>query len=299
MKKIFSIIMACICCVAVLFTVACDSSSSSPSVPDGYKTVDTYNEKTTEQIYTDIMNTINEYNGNFTASTDYTIDVTMTMMDTQIPVEMEMGETIKVADGMFYEFTSLDMTCEQLPSINQTQYAEIWHIDNTAYINNPYNRGAQKVKVDVSWEGLCSKMGLDENAMLNPVYDFSDSSFDKVKFYIDENVEDDDVVAPYFELQIKGDKSAEYTKKNVEKLSNQIDDVSVKVSNIKYQFYMTEDASLDYVGIVYTMTIKGKIQGIAVTYKYEFNGALKFTDVGTTSVTGPLDPGSYVPGFLI
>lgn len=297
MKKFLSILLACISCVAILFTVACDNTNP-PAIPEGYTTVDTYNEKSTEQIYTDIMDYVAVNNTNFTANTVYDIDAIMSMMGTDIPVDVAMTDTIKIANGGFYEHAAMDLTCEMLPDINQSMTAEVWHVNNVAYINNPKNQGARKIKVNITWANLCASLGMDSEKIFNPVYDFTDQSFKNVKFYIDKNADDEVDVDPYFEMQIKGDNAEAFVQDKLDDLAGQIQNVKVSVSTIKYQFFITEEGGLDYIGIVYTMTVKGKINGVDVTYKYNFDGVLTFSNVGSTVVNAPSDASSYVDGYL-
>ncbi len=297
MKKIFRVLLSCFCCVALLFSaVAC---STPPQNPDGYKTVDTYNEKSTEQIYTDIMTYVNEHNNNFTAAVTYDIDINIEMTGVEIPATALMIDTIKVDDGAFYEYASMSLTCESAPNLNQYLFAELWFVDDVAYLNNPRNSGSQKIKVDTDWAEFCEEAGIDSNNVSNPIYDFSDSSFDKVKFYVDKNVEDSKVVDPYFELEISGTRAEEFAAKRISNLGNQIQNPVVKVSTVKYKFYITEEGNLDYVGIIYTLTLTGKIQGFDVSYEYNYDGILEFKDVGTTQVDPPADANDYDEGIFM
>jgi hypothetical protein len=297
MKKFLSILLACISCVAILFTVACDNTNP-PATPEGYTTVDTYNEKSTEQIYTDIIAYVAENNTNFTTNVDYDIDATIEMMGTKIPVQIYLDEIVSISGDSYYNKATMTSVCEDFPGIIPDMWAEVWHVNDVAYINNPKNQGAQKIKVDITWDNLCTRLGIDNDKVFNPVHDFSDVSFENVKFYVDKNVEDTKDVDPYFELQIKGDKAQEFSQDRADQMAGTINDAKVTVSTIKYKFYLTENGGLDYIGINYKMNITGKVQGVDVKYTYDFDGEMKFSNVGSTVVSAPSDASSYVDGYL-
>lgn len=298
MKKWTKALLATVCGVSMFAGVACGDKGGE-SIPEGYTKVETLNDKTTEQTYTEIMSMINENKTNFTSTIDFDSMVTATVQGQTMEIPLKVHCVDKIDGANLYETNHIDMSA--MGSMDMS----VWYLETTveevttgtAYLDI----NGQKTKCDATWGEICATVGLDEAKILNPLYDFSGVSFDDVKFFVDENTEDEEDVAPFFRLIMKGDDAEEYAKTmlsnmGVEDLTEQV--MTIKYSDIEYRFVLTDKGTFDHAEVYYTMTAKMTSEGFKLTYEYDMKGTITLTDLGTTVVTAPANPGSFQEGSL-
>ena len=276
MKKFAKVLLGTVCAVSMLSCAACGGGGGE-KVPDGYKKVDDLNGKTAEQTYNDIMAVIESTKGNFTSTMTYDATCSVAGMD----IAMAIKVIDKIDGANLYEYSYVDTG-----DMGVKQTLQVWYIEEaledgslkaTAYAkkdNSPIQ------SANMTWAEICASAGMDPDKIFSPIYDFTGYSFSDVSFYVDEDLEDDVDVAPYFKLVIKGDKAEEFANKTMQVA---LEGAKTTFSNIEYKFVLTDAGEFDHAEIYYT--VKMKYEGME--YKYVFDGDIVFSDIGTTVVTAP------------
>ncbi|MBO5027829.1 MAG: hypothetical protein IJY63_04410 [Clostridia bacterium] len=276
MKKVFKMAMGCVCALSVMMAVGCDKGGSS------YTTQETLNGKTTEEKYTEIMATIDGQSENFTSLTKFDVHLDMTMQGATMGLDMDMSTTIKMDGDNFIENDYIDggtFMGEQFGTMN----LNVWYVGGVAYVDGTDSGNFEgqinntKTKYTATIAQICDIAGLDQDELWNPIYDFSDTAFEDVKFNVGES-------DSYFEIIMKGEEAANYAEKLVA-LKGVNGDISIP--QVNYKFMMDTEGNFEYVKIDYEMTMTATVQGQAVTYKYKYDGTITFSDVGTTVVAAP------------
>lgn len=276
MKKWAKVVLGTVCAATMLSMGACGGKGGE-SVPDGYAKVEDLNGKTAEQVYNEIVDTMETYKANFTCTTTY--DAVCTVMGMEVIMDIEVIDKIDGAN--LYEYSYVDTG-----DLGETRKLQVWYVETeaedgsvsgTAYAQE--NNG-RLMSANLTWAEICVSAGMDPDKIFSPLYDFSGYSFSDVSFFVDENTEDDVDVSSYFKLVIKGDAAEEFANAT---MSVAIEGAKVKFSNIEYKFVLTDDGGFDHAEIYYTvdMTYQG------YSYEYVFDGDIVFSDIGTTVVTAP------------
>lgn len=278
MKKWAKVVFGTVCAATMLSMGACGGKGGE-SVPDGYAKVEDLNGKTTEQIYNEIVATMETYKSNFTCTTTY--DATCEVMGMNVLMDITVIDKIDGAN--LYEYSYVDTG-----DLGETRKMQVWYVEEkaedgtitsaTAYaqLNNGYINSA-----NMTWAEICASAGMDPEKIFSPLYDFSGYSFSDVSFFVDENLEDEVDVPSYFKLVIKGDAAEEFANAT---MNVAVEGAKVKFSNIEYKFVLTEEGTFDHAEIYYTVEMKYE----GYTYDYVFDGDIVFSDIGTTVVTAPV-----------
>ena len=276
MKKWAKVVLGTVCAATMLSMGACGGKGGE-SVPDGYAKVEDLNGKTPEQIYNEIVATMETYKGNFTCSTTY--DATCTVMGMEVEMDIEIIDKIDGAN--LYEYSYVNAG-----DLGERRTMQVWYveteaedgtIDGMAYAQ--LNSG-NIMSANLTWEEICESANMDPDKIFSPLYDFSGYSFSDVSFFVDEDATDDVSVAPYFQLIIKGDAAEEFANAT---MNITAEGATVKFSSIEYKFVLAADGSFDHAEIFYTVDMN--YQGY--TYEYVFDGDIVFSDIGSTVVVAP------------
>jgi hypothetical protein len=98
---------------------------------------------------------------------------------------MTMTDIFSMDNGYFYEKTFVD--AGEMAGMDLGELTtETWFIDDVAYINTVDTTGAtgnQKAKFSSTWDNLLAYLDLDSDSWFNPIYNFSDTAFEDVKFF--------------------------------------------------------------------------------------------------------------------
>lgn len=295
MKKLIKL-MSLLCALLMIVSfglVGCKNSKDDDDEPS-YKKKDTLNGMTVEEVYNDIMDTIDTYQDNFTSVTNYKIKCKTNVGGQSLTMNMTMTDTFSMQDGNFYEKTFIDageIMGEDLGEITN----EVWYVGDTAYLNqiDTVNGNNQKMRYNSSWEYLLEFLDLEQESIFNPIYDFSNTAFDEVKFYI--NSEDSDDV--YFDIILDGEEASNFAMKLFEKQNNGAS--NFEIDEIQYRFILNEDGELDHIEIDFVADVEAD----SMTMKYTYDGTIEFSNIGTTEVTAPADANDYLdlgnlPGYV-
>ena len=288
MKKVFKVALSCICLASVFACSACGGGSSDP---EGYSKTETLNGKTTEQTYEFIMEQIDGYKENFTSTVNYDIVCDVKYAGQKMSFDIGMDTTVKMDGENFIEVDNVNGG-EMLG----TMLMNVWYVDGVAYVDgsgsgNFAGMVASKVKYTATIDQICEIAGLDKGDIFNPIYDFSDTSFEDVKFYVGEN-------DSYFQLVLKGDDAANFAEKYA---VMQNLDADITIPQINYKFMLDKDGNFTYAKIDYEMVMELEISGSTAEYTYTYDGVIRFSDIGTTVVAAPesgetfTDLSAYLP----
>ena len=64
--------------------------------------------------------------------------------------------------------------------------------------------------------------------------------------------------------------------------------------DISYKFIIDEEGQLSHSEINFEVNMSMDVSGMSATYKYSFDGEIRFSDLGTTVITPPADAESYI-----
>ncbi len=283
MKKLFNLsvsILLCLC--TVLGLTACGDDGN------GYEQQLTLNDKTAQQVYAETIEAIESYEDNFTTTVEYDIVVAMDFQGETIEMDMTLDTSFKKNGGDIYEKSFVDMGKMSyngiemdLGSINK----EVYLVNDVAYLHEVTSvlgeNSETKRKMNVSLQYLLTYMGKTEDELMNPLYDFTDVSFDNVKF----NVGSEDI---FFELVLSGEEAQKFTNKLLQ--DSNVNSTSLTYSEISYKFFVNSEGVFDHAKIDFD--VDAVISGMK--YKYSYSGIIKFSDIGTTEITAPADAEDYV-----
>ncbi len=281
MKKIFAILVTLLMAVSSLFSLtACNDEGGGEVIE--------LNGKTAEVIYNETVAAIETYKTNFTFDCNYDVAVNVSMGENSFPMNMKLYTTLATADGDFYEKMYLDMgemlitggESEDLGKITM----ETTFVDEVAYLYTEMTglleEEPTKIKVNKSFAEILAQLGKDEDTMYNPIYDFSNTSFDGIKFIKVEN-------EYCFELVLSGAQAQDFTNETLQSM-NQVG-TNTQYSDISYKFFVSSEGKFDHAEISFTTSMN------IATFKYEyaFSGKIEFKNIGTTVVTAPIDAEDY------
>lgn len=271
-SKILTVVLALTMAFAFCL-VGCDVKAPESN----YNQVDTLNDKTTAEIYSDIMDTIDAYN-NFTTNVNYDIPCSVSVSGTSLSMTLKMYDTFMMAGNNFYEKIFVDAG-EIMGESLGTMTNEVWFVDNVAYMDVRGEIAPQtiKAKYTATLEAIAYHAGMDMDELLNPVYDFSQSDFEDVVF----NISKTDATDVYFEIILDGTKAQAFAEKVSSK--NLPTGATLEYGKINYKFIIDETGALDHIDI----SFKVKMTSPDATYDYTYNGKITFTDIGTTVVSAP------------
>lgn len=281
LNKLFGIVLAIVSLFAFNFA-ACDAGIQTHNM------VETLNGKTSAQVYTEIIETIDSYGTNFTASIAYDIPCTaVASMGNQketFDIQMSSSSLFKLSGTSFYEKTSVNTgSFAGEPAIEEIQ--EVWFVDDTAFLS----KDGTKYKYGATVQALENLLGKDLKSSMNPIYDFSDKSFDDVKFAINKTNEED----IYFELILDGAEAEEFAQ-NVSTGVSMLEGAQFQLSTINYRFVIDKNGALDHANILFDLVLNMNNNGVDIKFNFSFNGTITFTDIGTTVVEAPADSNSYI-----
>lgn len=278
-SKILTVVLALTMAFAFCL-VGCDEKAPESN----YNQVDTLNDKTTAQIYSDIMDTIDAYDNNFTTNVNYDIPCSVSVSGASLSMTLKMYDTFMMAGNNFYEKIYVDAG-EIMGESLGTMTNEVWFVDNVAYIDVRGEIAPQtlKAKYSSTIEDIAIRANLDMDELLNPVYDFSQSDFEDVVF----NISKTDATDVYFEIILDGTKAQEFAQKVSSK--NLPTGATLEYGKINYKFIIDETGALDHIDI----SFKVKMTSPDATYDYTYNGEITFTDIGTTVVSAPANPDEF------
>ncbi len=278
-SKILTVVLALTMAFAFCL-VGCDEKAPESN----YNQVDTLNDKTTAEIYSDIMDTIDAYDNNFTTNVNYDIPCSVSVSGTSLSMTLKMYDTFMMAGNNFYEKIYVDAG-EIMGESLGTMTNEVWFVDNVAYMDVRGEIAPQtiKAKYTATLEAIAYHAGMDMDELLNPVYDFSQSDFENVVF----NISKTDATDVYFEIILDGTKAQEFAQKVSSK--NLPTGSTLEYGKINYKFIIDDTGALDHIDI----SFKVKMTSPDATYDYTYNGEITFTDIGTTVVSAPANPDEF------
>ena len=278
-SKILTVVLALTMAFAFCL-VGCDVKAPESN----YNQVDTLNDKTTAEIYSDIMDTIDAYDNNFTTNVNYDIPCSVSVSGASLSMTLKMYDTFMMAGNNFYEKIYVDAG-EIMGESLGTMTNEVWFVDNVAYIDVRGEIAPQtlKAKYSSTLEEIAIRANLDMDELLNPVYDFSQSDFEDVVF----NISKTDATDVYFEIILDGTKAQAFAEKVSSK--NLPTGATLEYGKINYKFIIDESGALDHIDI----SFKVKMTSPDATYDYTYNGEITFTDIGTTVVSAPANADTF------
>ncbi len=272
MRKVLKMALGCICAASMMAFVGCGGEEGA------YTTKETLNGKTTEEKYDEIMATIDGQSENFSSLVQYDIHCTANVQSMTIDMDLQMTSTVKMSGNDFYAFDFVDAG-EFMGMDMGSMSSKVWYVGGTAYLESAATGEMvgsvpnAKMKCTVTMEKLCQLAGLEEGELFNPIYDFSDTAFEDVKFNVGES-------DSYFEIVMKGDEASAYAQKLLEKQGMA---GSFNIPQVNYKFMMDKEGNFDYVKVDFDVT--ASINGDS--YKYNYDGKITFSDIGTTTVAAP------------
>lgn len=270
MKRTMKTMLGCIGMAAMFAFSGCGGEEGD------YSQTETLNDKTPQQTYEAIMTQIESQKTNFTSTIDYKIVIDMSYDGEKASVEMNMNTLTKMDGNDFLSSSNVEGG-----ELFGTMAQNVAYVDGVAYIDvtatgdfgmTPLAK-LGKVKYTASIEQICSLANIEQDEMFNPIYDFADTAFEDVKFYVGE---DDS----YFQLLLTGDDAAAYFEKIFGTMNIA---AGITIPQIEYNFMLDKDGNFDYAKIGFELDME--VEGVSM--KYEFDGIIRFTDVGTTVVTAP------------
>jgi len=275
--KIFTLIVSLLC----LLSFSLIGCGSEPT----HDFVETLNDKTTVEVYEEIVSTIDSYGTNVTATTTYNIPVKMTADNEKVEYSINTISTLRRSGDNFQEHVYMKQN--GVPSYgiyDREQTTESYYVDGVAYVRS----GSTRNKLAGTLQQFAEYLNLDMDTIMNPIYDFSDTAFDEVKFAINKSNPDD----VYFELTLSGDDAEDFAKKlNIGTSAGY--GVTIDFSEIKYKFVITKDGVLDHIEIDYVITMTMTTQGVEVVTTMTFDGDIRFTNVGSTTISVPEDAADF------
>lgn len=283
--RLFSVVLT----IALSLTLfACNGGEDNGDGGSEYNTVPTLNGMTTEDVYEGVITTVESYRDNFTISIQYDVACKTTAQGTTLNMNMKMTDYAKFVGDEFYEKVYIDlgeMTYSgETMDLGETT-VETSVVGGYAYLYSNSNIMGEtissKQKFGATLQQIAEFADLDLDKLINPIYDFSQHSFDDVKFNINKN----DASDIYFEMTITDDAADDYA----EDIASNFGELDMEVGNINYKFIINEQAQLDHVEVKFTMT--AEVSGMVMEYAY--SGSVRFSDVGTTVITAPADADTY------
>ena len=253
-----------------------------------YKEIAELDGKSTQVVYTQIMETVEELNDNFTATVDYQIPCKVSASGYSTTLNMRSKSIFKMSEGNWYEYTYLntgdiDTGAETIPG--EVIVAETYLVDGTVYLNSD----GVKYKYGATIEQLAQFLEKDVEELWNPIYDFSDTAFEDVKFSVNKKDSSD----IYFEIKLKGEDASAFALENLESLEEYLD-FDISFGDISYKFIITELGELKNIEVSYKVNIKMNMDGMSMKMEYKFNGDISFSDIGTTTISAPADADDYL-----
>jgi hypothetical protein len=287
MKKIIRLILATVFVLSVSLFTACNQTPAPPTAPTGYEVVKTVNEQSVEQVYTSVMDDLSSVR-NATVSMDAMVDMEVSQGPQRVGTQVTMDLTAKITQNEYYTYSFVDMGS----MFGGSSSSEVTYIDNMVYIKQSSGSYTEKYKVQMSKDDFFEMNGDGNNDQMN-VYDFSNYSFDNLYFFVDGDATDGYDYDTYFEMKITGAEAKEFSKGLTESLSGLLQDPSFTASDISYKFVLNSEMKLDHIWMEFDVSVTGKASGQTMTMDMSFSGCLSFTNLGTTTVTAPLDASSY------
>ncbi len=285
MKKLLKVFSMALVLVLSLFAFACNGGEGGDAT---YTAVPTLNGKSTEEVYQGVVTAVESYRNNFTISIDYDISCTITAEGETGTMNMKMTDHAKFNGAEFYEKMFIDMgkitAGDNSMDLGETTI-EVSVVGGKAYMNTQMDimgeQVSNKARFNATLEQIAEYADLDMDKLINPVYDFSQHSFDDVKFFVNDN----DASDVYFEMTIKGDEAKDFASN----IGNEFDLEDMNTGDINYKFYLNGQGQLDHIAIEFTTSMSA--MGTSMEYKYV--GSIRFSDVGTTVITPPSDADTY------
>ena len=270
MKKL-SKILTVVFAFTLLLTVCFAGCSDEKPAESNYNQVATLNDKTTAEIYSDIMDTIDAYGKNFTTNVNYDIPCKVSMsysgQSQSFNMTLKMYDTFKMAGDNFYEYIYVDAG-EMMDMPLGDMHNEVWFVDNTAYmdVRGELAPRVMKAKYNATLEAIAYHAEMDLDELMNPVYDFSQSDFEDVVFHINKK----DASDVYFEIVMDGAKAQAFAQKVVAK--NLGSNTQMQFSKINYKFVIDETGALDHIDVNFPVKTTMNQSGYNYTYNYTYKG---------------------------
>ena len=281
LNKLFTLIIALVC-VLMFSLVGCSEEDKAK-----YKALAELNGKSTQEIYTDIMSDIASIKNNFTATIIYDMPCTMSVsvggFSMSNTMNMQTTTTFMMDGDSFYEKDIMYVESETESA--QTLVVEAWLVNDYAYISSE----GTKIKYQANLEALANYLGKGIDELWNPIYDFSATAFDDVKFYVNSNNSSD----VYFELVLSGAEAAAFAKENLGDLS-EYEEADINFGDISYKFIITEEGKLEDVKVSYNVSINLVEDDMSMFIQYTCSGYIRFSNIGTTVINAPVDANSYL-----
>lgn len=279
MKKI-SKIFTILCALCLVFSFCFTACGGSKDRYADYNQVETLNEKTTKEVYDDIMGVINSNKTNFSSQISYDIDCSISDGHNSLQIEIQMQDIFKINGTNFYEKTVMDMG-----EMGGVSTSDFWYVDETAYMND----GQSKQKAYITVAQLEENGILDMDNLINPLYDFSAVPFDEVRFCINKN----DATDIFFELTLDGADAEAFAENMLSKIN--MPGIDLGLDKVYYKFVINEQGEYSHSEIEFDLSMKMSHDGMTTTVKYTFDGEIRFSNLGSTVVTAPADADDYIP----
>lgn len=304
MKKLIKFMSLLLCMMLALSFAACSNnkddddddgdSTNTPSAPQ-YNQVQTLNDKTTAEVYSEVIAQVDSYQENFTGIMNYDIAVIMNMQGQTFNMDMKLYDTLMVAGEEFYEDILIDMG--SMAIMGQTMdmgevIEKAWLVDDYAYLYTQSNVMGDiettKYKYGATFEALLEVLEKDVADFYNPIYDFTDVAFEDVKFCVNKQNSND----VFFEMVLTGEEASDFANQNLSDLNI---NGNMTIGDISYKFILDGQGNFSHVEIEYDVDMTALLdsQGTTATYDYHFVGEIRFSDIGTTVVTAPADADTY------
>ena len=283
LTKLFTLAFALLC-----LTTFCFAGCGNKPAPSTHNFVEDLNGKTVAQVYDDIIATVDSYGSNLTATINYNIPCKITAkangQSETVNYSITTTSVLKRNGNSFHEKVFMQQNGVEGIIPSQTKLTESYFVDNVAYIN----QNGSKNKLAGSLDQFAQYLKLDMDTVMNPIYDFSDTAFNDIKFAINKT-NDSDI---YFEVVLDGEEAEEFANK-LAIGTNPTTGATLKLSKIKYRFIITKEGVLDHIDIDYKITMNMAVSGVSTVSELTFDGDITFTDVGTTTISAPEDADTY------
>lgn len=245
----------------------------------------TLNDKTSKQVYNQVVSMVNNAKNDFSYNVDYTIKETLLSSNAAPVNERKLNTSLQKNQNNYVYTTYFYMPSFAVDNTTLTIKQTYTFFDQVLYrvyessLNG--NQVVNKTKGDYSYALSLVLLGKLEKDFLNPLYDFSGYNFDKVYF---NKIEDEFC----FELKLKDKEIKDFTKDIV--LASNVSTSEYSCEQVSYKFFVDQNASFIRAEIAFT--IATSLNGS--NYEYKYKGVITFSDIGETSISAPTDPDSYI-----
>ncbi len=276
MKKFFSILILIILSTCLLLNFnACGEESGQ----------ETLNGKTTRQVYSRIVSSVNQAKNNLSYTIDFTASEIVLSAGNAVASQRRFITSAKKDQNNYVYYTQYDLNAISSSGVSMVIKKTYTFIDQTLYCLYDSSLNGQntvnKTKGSYSYPLSLIYFGKTDSDLINPLYDFSKYDFSKIHFNTQEE-------QTYFELSIVGQEAKDFAKNIL--LDTGVSTTNYNCDKVSYIFNVDSEGNLQHVLITFSVTTTQNQHD----YRYDYSGTITFSDFGTTVVSTPTDAEDYV-----